>query len=186
MQRIALLFAAVGGLSGEPANACVALDASTVATMVKTIAIEEQFDPELALAVAEAESAMGRNMVSDAGATGVMQLMPGTAADLGVADRCDATANIRGGIRYLKSLFDEFEDPLLALAAYNAGKGRVYEEGGIPEFEETAKYVVRVMNRWKLTEMVASRKAGEMGPAEAESNSPQTAEWRDTHVLEIE
>jgi Transglycosylase SLT domain len=119
---------------------CTETNTAEIAALVRVIATELDFDPDLAEAVAFVESGLGHNQTSGAGAVGIMQLMPGTASDLGVADRCDATSNIRGGITYLKSLYDEFQDPLLMLAAYNAGAGRVYEKNGIPEFEETAKY----------------------------------------------
>jgi soluble lytic murein transglycosylase-like protein len=92
---------------------------------------------------------MGQNQrPSSAGALGILQLMPATASSLGVSDRCDAAANIRAGIRYMKSLYDEFHDPLLMLAAYNAGEQNVYAADGIPVNGETAKYIVKILNRF--------------------------------------
>lgn len=160
-----------------------------VATLVETIAGQEGLDPGLALAVAGVESNLGRSQSSEVGALGIMQLMPETAAALGVADRCDPEANIRAGIRYLKQLYQEFDDPLLMLAAYNAGPGRVYEKGGIPEFNETANYVVRVMNRWKLNARISDGKQRNIRLGEGVEHvaaSPDTNPWRDAHVWSAE
>jgi hypothetical protein len=178
------------GASGN----CRKADAADVAALVRMIASELDFDPDLAEAVAFVESGLGQHQVSGAGAVGIMQLMPGTASDLGVADRCDAASNIRGGITYLKSLYDKFQDPLLMLAAYNAGAGRVYEKNGIPEFEETAKYVDKVMNRWKLAAKVKS--VGDPQFTDMSAISPQAAlpsdassnisQWKDNHVIEVQ
>ena len=83
--------------------------------------------------------------MSSAGAQGLMQLMPGTAADMGVADAFDAAQNIRGGARYLAMLLRAFNgDATLATAAYNAGPGAVQKYNGIPPYDETKVYVQRV------------------------------------------
>ena len=108
---------------------------------------EEGFDEKLALAVAGQESGFNPNALSDKGALGVMQLMPGTAADLKV-DACDPADNARGGVRYLKSLVAQFGNPVFALAAYNAGPDNVLKHKGIPPFPETVQYVARVLNRY--------------------------------------
>lgn len=72
--------------------------------------------------------------------------MPETAERFGVADICDPEDNIDGGVRYLRELADEFRNPLLVAAAYNAGEGRVREHGGIPPFKETVGYIAEVLN----------------------------------------
>ncbi len=156
--------------------------------MVRTIAADEDLDPALALAVVDVESAGGKHQISDAGALGIMQLMPGTAADYGVTDRCEPQSNIRAGIRYLKKLYTEFDDPLLMLAAYNAGPERVYQKGGIPEFNETAQYIVKVMNRWKLHAKASSAevKRHPGGPPEKETAALAASPWRDEHVWAAE
>ena len=110
--------------------------------------------------------------------------MPDTASDLGVADRCDVEANIRGGVKYLKKLYSEFGDPLLMLAAYNAGPGNVYKKQGIPEFDETTKYVVKVLNRWKLSAMVSPKHSAKLTSSNGEGNGENA--WKDGHVIEVQ
>ena len=171
-------------------SSCASADSAEIASLVRKIAVEEGFDPNLAEAVAFVESGLGEYQESEAGALGIMQLMPGTASDLGVTDRCEPEANIRGGVRYLKTLYDQFEDPLLMLAAYNAGAGRVYEKSGIPEFDETAKYVVKVMNRWKLSAKVKSSNPGPLPAALQDTPQAESAatvsQWKDNHVIEVQ
>jgi hypothetical protein len=101
-------------------------------------------DPQLALSVAQTESSLNPNAVSPKGARGVFQLMPGTAQELGV-DPNDPAQNIRGGLTYLKQQMERFQDPRLALAAYNAGPGNVRKYGGIPPFPETQNYVNKIL-----------------------------------------
>lgn len=175
-------------LSATPTMACAPVDAGLVAAMVESIATEEEVDPALALAVADVESAGGKRQVSEAGAVGIMQLMPETASDLGVADRCDPEANIRAGVRYLKKLYGEFDDPLLMLAAYNAGPARVYEKGGIPEFNETTLYVAKVMNRWSLNAKasIAAEKRGGNRHDLKDTLALAPSPWREQHVWTAE
>jgi hypothetical protein len=103
-------------------------------------------DPALAKAIAWTESRFDRNRSSRKGARGPMQLMPATATGLGVNEICDPVSNIDGGIRHLKLMLDEFPNPLLAVAAYNAGAQAVYDNGGVPPFAETVRYVAAVIN----------------------------------------
>lgn len=108
----------------------------------------EGLDVHLLRAVAWTESRGRQSAVSPKGALGVMQLMPGTAAELGV--RIDDLAdNIRGGALYLRRQLDRFGSVPLALAAYNAGPGAVSRYGGIPPYRETQDYVARIMGRWR-------------------------------------
>jgi hypothetical protein len=96
-------------------------------------------------AIAHAESAFDAAAVSPKGAQGVMQLMPGTAAEYGVADPFDAAQSIRAGARHLRSLLRRYrDDRTLALAAYNAGIGAVQRYGGVPPYPETQAYIAKV------------------------------------------
>jgi len=112
--------------------------------LARQIAEEEGVDPDLFTRLVEAESSFRPDVTSSAGAYGLAQLMPGTAAELGV-DPSDPVQNLRGGARYLRQQLDRFVDPALALAAYNAGPGNVSRYGGIPPFQETQNYVARIL-----------------------------------------
>jgi soluble lytic murein transglycosylase-like protein len=111
-------------------------------------------------AIIHAESAFNPLAQSRKGAMGLMQLMPGTARDMGVADTTNPEQNIRGGVRYLASLLQTFRgDETLAAAAYNAGPGAVTRHGGVPPFEETQTYVKRVKilaDRYKNQKQLAT------------------------------
>lgn len=102
--------------------------------------------PELVLAVMRVESAFDARAVSRAGALGLMQLMPGTAADMLVDDPLDPRQNVFGGARFLRILVNRFGgDVALAVAAYNAGPGAVERWRGVPPYPETAEYVMSVL-----------------------------------------
>lgn len=97
-------------------------------------------------AVARQESGFQTNIVSSAGAIGVMQLMPGTAEYLGVTDPYDPEQNIMGGAKLLAELYDRYDGDLsLTLAAYNAGAGAVDKYGTIPPYQETQNFVSKIM-----------------------------------------
>jgi len=111
---------------------------------------QHNIDVALLASVVNAESSGRANAVSRTGARGLMQLMPGTAQELGVSDAFRPDQNIAGGSAYLDSLLTRYKDNLaLALAAYNAGPGAVDHYHGIPPFRETRAYVARVMNEFK-------------------------------------
>lgn len=103
-------------------------------------------DPKLLHALVVVESAYRPDAVSHAGAGGLTQLMPGTAAELGVGDRFDPMENLFGGADYLARQVLRFGDLRLALAAYNAGPGRVARLGRVPDIRETQAYVTAVVD----------------------------------------
>ena len=105
--------------------------------------------PALVKAVIAAESDFDPRAVSRAGAQGLMQLMPSTAAVLGVADPLEPTQNVHGGVSYLRSLLDRYGDLTRALAAYNAGPEAVDHYGGVPPYRETRAYVDRVLTYYR-------------------------------------
>ena len=114
--------------------------------MIVEAAQANNVPPALVKAVARAESGFDPNAVSRAGAQGLMQLMPTTAAGLGVTDPFDPRQNLMGGAKFLRGLLDRFNgDTSKALAGYNAGPGAVEKYGGIPPFAETQAYVPKVL-----------------------------------------
>jgi soluble lytic murein transglycosylase-like protein len=114
--------------------------------------IGTEVSPALILAVMAVESAGRVEAVSSAGAQGLMQLIPATAARFGVADVFEPAQNIAGGAAYLDWLMGTFDrDPVLVLAGYNAGEGAVREAAGVPPFAETRAYVPKVLATWALT-----------------------------------
>jgi soluble lytic murein transglycosylase-like protein len=114
---------------------------------IRAAAAREGLDDGLLRAVIRQESAFDPCAVSPKGAMGLMQLMPSTAADLGVADPFDANENVSAGARFLRTLLDRYKGDLpLALGAYNAGPGRVDAFGTIPPIPETIDYVRRILN----------------------------------------
>jgi soluble lytic murein transglycosylase-like protein len=107
--------------------------------------------PALVLAVISVESSGRADAVSSAGAQGLMQLMPQTAARFGVKDSLAPEDNIAGGVRYLDWLMQEFgNDPILALAGYNAGAGAVRKHDGVPPYAETRDYVPKVLAAFQV------------------------------------
>ncbi len=119
---------------------------------------EYNLDVDLLASVVKAESGGNARAVSRAGARGLMQLMPGTASDLGVQDSYKPDQNVRGGSTYLDALLTQYHDNLAyALAAYNAGPAAVDKYHGIPPYHETRAYVARVIH--EFNRRVAAREA---------------------------
>ncbi|PWV63247.1 lytic transglycosylase domain-containing protein [Plasticicumulans acidivorans] len=114
---------------------------------IRAVAAQYGLEPALLHAVISAESAYEPLAVSRAGAMGLMQLMPDTAARFGVVNAFDPAQNLQGGARYLRWLLDQFQQLSLAVAAYNAGENSVIRNGyAIPPFQETQTYVARVLD----------------------------------------
>ena len=144
-----------GAHGGEPEPVahigCMGVSATALADRadpflpeVIELAFEHGVSASLLKAVITEESCFDADAHSRSGAQGLMQLMPETAAWLGVDEPLDVTQNLTAGTRYLASLLDEFDDVTLALAAYNAGPGTVRRHGGVPPYAETQRYVKRV------------------------------------------
>lgn len=127
--------------------------ASAHGTTILKATLGTEVSPALALAVIAVESAGRADAVSSAGATGLMQLIPATAERFGVTDATDPVQNIRGGVAYLDWLMKRFDrDPLMVLAAYNAGEGAVDANRGVPPYAETRDYVPKVLAAWQVAQ----------------------------------
>jgi soluble lytic murein transglycosylase-like protein len=119
-----------------------------IAALVRSLAPRYRLDPNLVLAVVEAESNFNPKARSHKNAQGLMQLIPATAERFGVRDVWDPEQNLRGGMAYLRWLLDYFDgDVKLALAGYNAGEKAVERHGGVPPYRETQAYVKRILRR---------------------------------------
>ncbi len=130
----------------HPASGTGASRASAFRPAVDRAGRQYEVSPALIDAIAHVESRYDPSAVSRSNATGIMQLMPGTARALGV-DARDGAANIRGGTAYLRQLLDRFDgDIVRTVAAYNAGPGAVQRAGGVPRYPETLAYVASVMD----------------------------------------
>jgi hypothetical protein len=127
--------------------------------VVNTASATFHLDPDLVNSVIHAESGFNAHAISPKGARGLMQLMPGTASQLGVNDVFDPEANVTGGSRYLRELLERYNfDLIKALAAYNAGPERVEQYQGVPPFRETRAYVARIVHEYN-TKKIAQEKA---------------------------
>jgi len=145
-------------------EASVVLNRQDLNNVVNGAGERHQIDPDFINSVIRAESGFHQNAVSRKGAQGLMQLMPGTASQMGVANPFDPNANVEGGTKYLRELLEKYNfDVPKALAAYNAGPKRVDQYRGVPPYYETQAYIARIIrdfNRKKLADNPAlARKA---------------------------
>src|SRR6195256_2777097 len=133
-----------GSVKTSPAKSPIPLN-----DVVNSASATYHLDPDLVNSVIHAESGFNAHAVSPKGARGLMQLMPGTANQLGVNDAFDPEANVTGGSHYLRELLELYNfDLVKALAAYNAGPQRVDQYRGVPPFRETRAYVARIVHEY--------------------------------------
>jgi soluble lytic murein transglycosylase-like protein len=127
-----------------------------------------RLDPDLVNSVIKAESGFNTRAVSPKGAQGLMQLMPGTASQLGVPNAFDPRANVEGGTKYLRELLERYDfDLVKALAAYNAGPQRVEQYRGVPPYYETRAYVARIVRDFNKKKMAQRNLAASSVPKSA-------------------
>ena len=152
---------AMASLSQGPAGAMVRAPrlqhmqevASKYGTEILKATIGTNVSPAFVLAVIGIESAGRPDALSSAGAQGLMQLIPATAERFGVTDATAPVQNIKGGVAYLNWLMEQFDrDPLMVLAAYNAGEGAVRANDGVPPYSETRDYVPKVLAAWQVAQ----------------------------------
>jgi len=153
-------------------------------TMLARAGTQHHIDEDLLASVVKAESGGHVMAVSRTGAQGLMQLMPGTANDLGVADAFRPEQNIAGGTAYLDQLLLRYHDnAALALAAYNAGPGAVDKYHGIPPYRETRAYVARVIREFNRRKIQAAAQTPTQAQTQAQTQlkaqaAPPTADLR--------
>jgi soluble lytic murein transglycosylase-like protein len=148
-----------------PAQPVVSTQGATAAAdldqMVREASSRYRLDPDFVSSVIKAESNFKIHAVSRKGAQGLMQLMPATAAQLGVADPFDPKANVDAGTAYLSYLLDLYhDDAVKALAAYNAGSHRVDQYHGVPPYMETREYVAKIVRDFNAKKMAQLKAAG--------------------------
>jgi membrane-bound lytic murein transglycosylase MltF len=141
-----------------------------------------RLDPDLVNSVIKAESGFNVRAISPKGAQGLMQLMPGTASQLGVPNAFDPRSNVEGGTRYLRELLERYNfDLVKALAAYNAGPQRVEQFGGVPPYYETRAYVARIVrdfNKKKIAQEKAAAASRATASKKKSTNSQSSAAQR--------
>jgi soluble lytic murein transglycosylase-like protein len=155
------------------------LDRAGLDKMISGAGERHQLDPDFINSVIRAESGFKSRAVSKKGAQGLMQLMPKTASQLGVANPFDPNSNVEGGTKYLRELLEKYNfDVVKALAAYNAGPKRVDQYRGVPPYYETQAYVARIIkdfNRQKLAQnrALAKKKAAKSPHSTQPASAPK-------------
>lgn len=141
-------------------------------------------DPDLVVSLIRAESGFNPNAVSPKGAKGLMQLMPQTAAQLGVDDPLDPSANVEGGTRYFKTLLGLYNNDLVkALAAYNAGPQRVTQYRGVPPYSETRMYIARVLSDFRRKKLAQQDQHHKRETAESAKRSMPSSREQSSAAL---
>lgn len=153
-QALAALTQGPGGASvNAPRLQALQTLASTYGTEILKATVGTRVSPALVLAMMAVESSGNAQAVSPAGAQGLMQLIPDTAKRFGVSDPLDPEQSIKGGVAYLDWLMGNFNrDPLMVIAAYNAGEGAVTASSGVPPYAETRDYVPKVLAAWTVAQ----------------------------------
>jgi len=163
-----------------PEQPKVAPPVLTVDQSISQAGAKHHIDPDFINSVVRAESGFHPRAVSPKGARGLMQLMPKTAADLGVKDSFDSNENIEAGTRYLRQLLEQFDyDAVKALAAYNAGPDRVAHYRGVPPYSETRNYVARIVrdyNRKKAADGKLAAKPVQLPKTHSRKRAPLVAD----------
>jgi len=152
-----------GSLANYARNGAPSAGPLNLDDVVQSASGRYRLDPDLVNSVIKAESGFNVRAVSPKGAQGLMQLMPGTASQLGVPNAFDPQANVEGGTKYLRELLERYNfDLVKALAAYNAGPQRVEQFGGVPPYYETRAYVARIVRDFnkKKAAVASASKAG--------------------------
>ncbi len=155
--------------------------------VVSTASERYRLDPDLVNSVIKAESGFNVRAVSPKGAQGLMQLMPGTASQLGVPNAFDAQANVEGGTRYLRELLERYNfDLVKALAAYNAGPQRVEHFGGVPPYYETRAYVARIVKDFNKKKIAQKKAAVHSSTTKAASAKNRAATGKSSSANLVE
>jgi hypothetical protein len=159
----------------------------TIREHVEEAARQTGVDPDFIESVIRIESGYNAEALSPKGARGLMQLMPSTAASLGVQDSFNPGANIDGGSRYLRDLLLRYDgDAIKALAAYNAGPERVEQYNGVPPFRETRSYVARVIKDFNRRKLSGPGSAAKKIDGSAKRAKKQSSPARTSKALGVE
>ncbi len=157
--------------TAPPSPATQAFDIDQV---VREASSKNRLDPDFVRSVISAESNFKVHAVSKKGALGLMQLMPSTAAQLGVADPFDPKANVEAGTAHLSALLDRYNnDPIKALAAYNAGAHRVKQYNGVPPYRETRAYISKIVRDFNAKKQAQMKAAGETNASTPAKTAPK-------------
>lgn len=168
--------------SAKPSTGFPARPQTDLTELVKETSGRYRLDPDLVNSVIKAESAFNSHAVSPKGAQGLMQLMPGTASQLGVPNAFDPQANVDGGTRYLRELLEKYNfDIAKALAAYNAGPQRVDHYRGIPPYYETRAYVAKIVRDFNKKKAAQLKTATASKTAPAKAATPKKASTSTRH-----
>jgi soluble lytic murein transglycosylase-like protein len=194
--------AAAGAAVTLPCAPAKAISTEEAKALVARIAAEEAFSSDFVQSVAKNESQYNSIALSDKGAFGLMQLLPQT-ADRFKVDLCDPAGNVRGGVRFLRSLLDKYKNPFFVLAAYNAGEEAVAKSRGVPPYPETVRFVAQVVNDVYGWPGLAPQRgaAGALAAAQADvvevapkderprpaaGKPPGKGEWSDGFVMHVD